>query len=817
MNISYNWLKNYIKTDKTPDEIAEILTSLGLEVGSIEETETVKGGLKGLVVGEVLTCERHPNADKLSVTTVNVGGNEPLHVVCGAPNVEAGQKVIVATIGTTLYSGDESFTIKKSKIRGEESEGMICAEDEVGLGKSHDGIMVLDASALVGTPASEYFNIESDTVLEVDLTPNRIDAASHIGVARDLAANLQLTDSSVKVTYPSVEAFYVDNHNYPVEITVECNEGCTRYSGVTISGVKVAESPDWLKNRLMSIGMTPINNIVDITNFVLHECGQPLHAFDGDKVKGNHVIVKTLAEATKFVTLDGKERELSNSDLMVCNKENGMCIAGVFGGIESGVSESTTKIFLESACFNPVYIRKTSRRHGLFTDASFRFERGSDPNLTIYALKRAALLIKEVAGGEISSDIIDIYPEPVSDFEVTISFDRVNKLIGKQIGKQTIKTILSALDIRVTEESDDELKLAVPPYRVDVNREADVIEEILRVYGYNNIETSQKVNSSISYSQKPDNNQTENLIASQLIGAGFGEIMNNSLTKAGYYDNSTEFQRAKVVELLNPLSADLNGMRQTLLFGGLEVIERNKNRQNPDLKLFEFGNCYYYNGDNSEKSDLKNYSEYRRLALFVTGQHQPESWNIATRKSSFFDLKVNCENILSRLGITKQHFQIKSLEPDVLSDGLVYASQNKTLVTMGLVDANVLKTFDIDEDVYFAEFHWDNLIKLMSRQKILFRELSKFPEVRRDLALLVEQSVKYSTIEEIAYRTEKKFLKEVSLFDVYTGDKLERGKKSYAVSFILEDTTKTLNDKHIEQIMKNLVQAFGNELGASLR
>ncbi|MDR2926688.1 MAG: phenylalanine--tRNA ligase subunit beta [Cytophagaceae bacterium] len=815
MNISYSWLKNYIKTDKTPAEIAEILTALGLETGSMEVVETIKGGLKGLVVGNVLTCAKHPNADKLSVTTVNTGGGEPLHIVCGASNVRAGQKVVVATVGTVLYSGDECFTIKKSKIRGELSEGMICAEDEIGLGKSHDGIMTLPPDTPTGMPAAEYFNMESDIVFEVDLTPNRIDAASHLGVARDLAASLCLTDSFVKVSIPSVDSFKADSNSYPVKVTVENSEACIRYSGLTISGVRTGESPDWLKNRLRSIGLTPINNIVDVTNFVLHECGQPLHAFDGDKITGNHVIVKTLGEGTKFTTLDGKERNLSADDLMICNEATGMCIAGVFGGLESGVGESTTRIFLESACFNPVSVRKTSRRHGLFTDASFRYERGSDPNITVYALKRAAMLIKEVAGGEISSGIVDIYPAPVADANVTVAFNTINRLIGKNIEPATVKNILQSLDIRIITENNDELRLAVPPYRADVRREADVIEEILRVYGYNNVEISSKLNSSVVYSEKPDRQQTENLIASQLVGAGFNEIMSNSLTRAAYYDKSDNFLRTQTIELLNPLSNDLNGMRQTLLFGGLEAIERNKNRRRPDLKLFEFGNCYYFNG--GEKSDLASYSEQKNLALFVTGKNVSDNWNTPVRISTFYDLKAHCENVLSRLGIGKSRWKLDTPQSSLFAESLLYTLNNKVLVTVGQVNQTLQQQFDIDTPVYFAEFCWDNLLKLMPRQNILFKELSKFPEVRRDLALLVDNSVKYSSIEEIAFRTERKFLKEVSLFDVYTGEKLEPGKKSYAVSFILEDTTKTLTDTQIDRIMQNLTQAFGKELGASLR
>lgn len=815
MNISYNWLKNYINTDKTPAEIAEILTSLGLEVGSVEEVETVKGGLKGLVVGEVLTCTKHPNADKLSVTTVNIGSSESLPIVCGAPNVAAGQKVIVATIGTTLYSDNDSFVIKKSKIRGENSEGMICAEDEINLGTNHDGIMVLDAKANVGTPAAEYFNIQSDVVLEVDLTPNRIDSASHIGVARDLAANLQQSNPDIKVNWPDVDNFKTNNNTFPVKVTIENPEACSRYCGVTISGIKIDESPDWLKNRLRSIGLSPINNVVDITNFVLHECGQPLHAFDGDKITGNHVIVKTLPTATKFVTLDAKERELDSQDLMICNTKKGMCIAGVFGGIDSGVCISTNKIFLESACFNPVYVRKTSRRHGLFTDASFRFERGTDPNITVYALKRAAMLIKEIAGGEISSEIVDVYPSPIADFDVFVSWKNTHRLIGKTIEHDAIKSILKSLGIRIVNETNEGLQVAVPPYRVDVLREADVIEEILRIYGYNNIEISHKVNSTIVYSPNPDEHLLKNTIASLLTAMGFQEIICNSLTKASYYDNVPGYPRSEIVELVNPLSGDLNGMRQTLFFGGLETVVYNRNRQHPDLKLFEFGNCYSL--QNGNKADLKNYQEDQRLALFITGMNVPANWNTPARKVSFADIISLCENILLRMGITKDICKINAITADLLAEGLEYSVQNNKLFSAGMVHSTYIKQFDIDEPVFFAELYWNNLVKVASRQTILFKELSKFPEVRRDLALLVDQSVQFCAIKELASQTEKKFLKSVSLFDVYHGEKLGSDKKSYAVSFILEDSTKTLTDKQIDRIMQNLTQAFEKELGAKLR
>lgn len=816
MNISYNWLKEYINTDKTATELAEILTSLGLEVGSIEEIESIKGGLAGVVVGEVLSCQKHPGADKLSITTVNIGGAEPLPIVCGAPNVAAGQKVLVATVGTILYSGDEPFVIKKAKIRGEVSEGMICAEDELGIGTDHEGIMVLPADTPVGLSAAEYFKIENDTVLELDLTPNRIDAASHLGVARDLAAHAAAHGSSVQLKWPSVDSFKVDNQSYPVNITLEKEEACTRYSGLTISGVKVKESPDWLKNKLRSIGMTPINNIVDITNFVLHECGQPLHAFDGEQISGNQIIVKTSPTGTKFITLDGKERELHSEDLMICNKEEGMCIAGVFGGAKSGVSQSTTRIFLESACFNPVYIRRTSRRHGLFTDASFRYERGSDPEMVIYALKRAALLIKELAGGEISSDIQDIYPKPQKGAEIAFSKKNLARLIGKEIDPDLVKTILNALDIKILSENREGLSLLSPPYRVDVLREADVIEEILRVYGYNNVEISGRLNSSIVISPRPDHHKLRNIISAQLIGAGFQEIMCNSLTKAAYYESSEHFKASKTVMLTNPLSTDLNGLRQTLLFGGLETIIHNRNRKHPDLNLFELGNCYALK-ENADITVQKSYREEQKLAIFMTGAKAQPSWTSDTQDVSFADIKTHAENVLHRMGISSKSWHSEALQADLLKEGLIYKLNNVRLMTLGVVSDRLLKKFDIDAPVFYAEIDWDNVVSLSSKHEVLHTELSRFPEVKRDLALLLDQEVQFATIEALARKTEKKYLKSISLFDVYEGKNLEVGKKSYAITFVLEDKSKTLTDNQIAKIMQNLTRAFEQELGAKLR
>ncbi|MGQ1889893.1 phenylalanine--tRNA ligase subunit beta [Thermophagus sp. OGC60D27] len=818
MNISYNWLKNYISTELPADQIAAILTDLGLEVGSVEEVDSVKGGLKGLVIGEVLTCEKHPNADKLSKTTVDVGEGEPLPIVCGAPNVAAGQKVVVAKVGTTIYplSGEE-FEIKKAKIRGEVSQGMICAEDEIGLGPNHDGIMVLDADAIPGTPAAQYFNIETDIIFEVDLTPNRIDGASHIGVARDLAAKLKQTDPAVEVKWPSVEDFGIDNRAWPVSVEVADNEGCIRYSGLTISNLEVKESPDWLKNRLRAIGQTPINNVVDVTNFILHELGQPLHAFDGDKIKGNRVIVRRLAGGTKFTTLDENERELHEQDLMICNAEEGMCIAGVFGGLESGVTDSTRKIFLESACFNPVYIRKTAKRHGLNTDASFRFERGTDPNMTVYALKRAAMLIKEVAGGTISSDIVDVYPEPVQPFSVELSLNHVQRLIGKKIESDQIRNILQALDIEMKSEENGVWKLEVPPYRVDVQREADVIEEILRVYGYNNVADPDKLNATIIYREKPDIGELRNKVSSQLVAQGFMEIMNNSLTKGGYYDQSETYARNRVVELINPLSSDLNGLRQTLLFGGLETIRHNRNRQNPNLRLFEFGNCYSLKEDKLS-TDLGSYREEEKLALLATGNLSEGDWNTPDRKVSFFDLKSWSLNILERMGIDTSQCKETDCNNDLISEGLqVTTVDGQALFIIGMVDSKLLKQFDIDDAVYFAEMNWPALVKLSARQEVTFTEISRFPEVKRDLALLLDKPIMFKDIRNLAFKTEKKYLKNVSLFDVYEGQKLGPGKKSYAISFTLQDREKTLKDKQIDKTMNNLTRIFEKELGAKLR
>ncbi|MGE0021660.1 MAG: phenylalanine--tRNA ligase subunit beta [Draconibacterium sp.] len=816
MNISYSWLKDYIDIDLSPEEIAKILTQIGLEVGGIEEVETVKGGMNGLVIGEVVTCEPHPNSDHLSKTTVNIGTSELLPIVCGAPNVAAGQKVVVATVGTTMYMGKDEFMIKKSKIRGEVSEGMICAEDEIGIGTDHAGIIVLPENTQVGMPSKDYYNIQSDWCIEVDLTPNRIDAASHIGVARDLAAYLRNT---IEQGYkkPSVDAFKLDNHNLEIPVEVKNPEACPRYSGVTISGVTIKESPEWLKRRLKTIGLSPINNVVDVTNYVLYETGQPLHAFDADEIKGGKVVVSTLNSGTKFVTLDGVERSLNENDLMICNTEDGMCIGGVFGGLTSGVKDSTTNIFLESACFDPVFIRKTARRHGLNTDASFRFERGTDPNGVIYALKRAAMLIKEVAGGTISSEIVDIYPEPIGLFKVEVSFANIKRLIGKELGKDTIKNILDSLEIGIENETETGLSLLVPPYRVDVKREADVIEEILRIYGYNNVEIPTQVNASLQTAEKPDPNQVRNLVAEMLTAQGFNEIWSNSLTKAGYYEGLNQYGDAQTVKLLNPLSADLNGMRQTLLFGGLECVAFNANRQNKSLRMFEFGNCYFFKGTELKDHPEKNYREEEHLGLFVTGTKENESWSGKQQPTSFFSLKTYAENILKRLGFSTDQMQISEVANELWSEGLSYSFNNKHLLNLGIVAKKWLKKFDIENPVYYADFDWDSISILHKKHKVLFEELPKFPAVRRDLALLIDKSVKFSTIKELAYHTERKILREVDLFDVYEGKGIPDGKKSYAVSFILRDDKATLNDKLIEKTMQKLVETYKREIGAELR
>jgi phenylalanyl-tRNA synthetase beta chain len=819
MNISYNWLKQYITIDLPAEETGKILTSIGLEVGGVEDVQSIKGGLEGLVVGEVLTCVDHPNSDHLHITTVNVGVGEPLNIVCGAPNVAAGQKVIVATVGTKLYDGDEEFTIKRSKIRGEESCGMICAEDEIGIGDSHAGIIVLPADVPVGMLAKDYYKVENDTVIEVDITPNRIDAASHYGVARDLAAYCALYRPDVKLKPYSVENFKVDNNNYPVKITVEDTEACPRYTGITVSGVEVKESPAWLLNYFKAVGLRPINNIVDATNFVLHAMGQPIHAFDADKISGGHVIVKTMPEGTPFVTLDGVERKLSQDDLMICDENGPMCIGGVFGGLDSGVSETTKNVFIESAYFNPVSVRKTARRHGLNTDASFRYERGCDPNNTIYILKFAALMIQHVAGGMISCEIVDVYPNKIENKTVDIQFSKINNLIGKEIEKQTIKTILSALEIAVLKEDAEGMQLSIPTYRVDVERDVDVIEDILRIYGYNNVLPDNSVKSSISYSAKPNSYKLQNLIAEQLTAGGFNEIMNNSLTKISYYENGKTYKAENCVKLLNPLSNDLSVMRQTLLFGGLESIAYNRNRRNQNLKFYEFGNCYYFQNENKKADEtLAAYDEDFRLGLWITGDKFEQSWVRPTEKSSVYELKAFVENILARLGVRMRMFTETLFSNELISQGIeVKTQKGNCLLSYGLVNKKTLQQFDINTDVFFAEISWNKLLNAIKNNKVKAREIPKFPEVERDLALLLDKNIEFAAIEKIASETEKRLLKSVSLFDVYEGKNLEAGKKSYAIRFILQDENQTLTDSKIDSIMSKIQKNLEEKLGAKLR
>lgn len=814
MNISYNWLKEYINLTLSPEETAKKLTSLGLEVGTTETVQSIKGGLEGLVVAKVLTCENHPNSDHLHITTVDAGNGEPIQVVCGAANCRAGLTTILATVGTKLYSGDESFAIKKSKIRGVESFGMLCAEDEIGIGTSHDGIIELPEDAIIGTPAKEYYHIEDDTLIEVDITPNRSDAISHFGVARDLAAGLGLT-----LNKPSVDAFAVANNNYQVNVVVENTEACPRYSGVTISGVTVKESPDWLKNKLSTIGLRPINNIVDVTNFILHELGQPLHAFDGDKIKDNQIIVRNLPEGTPFTTLDGVERKLSANDLMICNPQEGMCIAGVFGGLDSGVTESTTKVFIESAYFNPVSVRKTARRHGLNTDASFRYERGCDPNITLYALKRAALLIQEVAGGEVSMDIVDIYPNPIENCQVSLSYDKVNRLIGKDIDQATVKNILKGLEIEILSENEGTLLLSIPAYRTDVCRDVDVIEDILRIYGYNNIQPDSSLKSAISYINKPDTIALQNKLADDLTGAGFNEILNNSLTRISYYTNLKSYPVEQAVKIMNPLGAELSVMRQTLLFGGLESIARNRNHRQNNLKFYEFGSCYHYDAEkaNAEKP-LAAYSEELHAGIWMCGNRNDISWTDAEKKVSFFDLKAYVLNGLTRLGIKAGTYTIEPYQSDIYSQAIACVTRGgKVLAHMGIVSKSLLKAFDIDTDVFYADILWPTVLKGLKNSKVTYQDIPKYPEVKRDLALLLDKTVTFQEVEKTAFDVERKLLKKVVLFDVYEGKNLEPGKISYAVNFTLQDAEKTLQDKQIDNVMQRLIQAFQEKLGASIR
>ena len=809
MKISYNWIKQFIKTDWSPEQTSELLTDLGLEVEGLDLYQSVKGGLEGVVVGEVLTCVQHSNADKLKVTTVNIGQEQPIQIVCGAPNVAAGQKVPVATIGTTLYTEEgEAWTIKKGKIRGEESHGMICAEDELGLGKSHDGILVLPEDTIIGKPCADLFDVENDQVFEIGLTPNRADAMSHFGTARDLKAGLQQKGIIVELITPSVSAFHVDSRTLKIDVDVLNKELAPRYCGVTISGLKVDESPEWLKNRIKAIGLSPINNVVDATNYVLHDLGQPLHAFDANKVTGNKVEVKTLPTGTKFTTLDGVERELHEDDLMICNAEKPMCIAGVFGGIDSGVTENTTNIFLESAYFNPVSVRKTAKRHGLNTDASFRFERGIDPNITQYALKRAALLIQEIAGGEITSDITDVYSNKIEDFQVRLSFDKVTKLIGQEIPTETIKSILTSLDIKINSVTETGLGLTIPAFRNDVTREADVIEEILRVFGYNNIETSSKLNASISNASRFEDYKLQNVVGNQLAAQGWFEIMANSLTSANYLALSDDLKSEHNVEMLNPLSQDLGVMRQSLLFSGLEALSHNINRRQSNLKFYEFGKTYHdYNGTREE---------YKHLSLFITGFKTEESWsNVPQAKTNFFLLKGSIASLLERLGITR--YQESATKSDVFSEGLQLSIGRDTLVNFGVLKSKITKHFDITQEVFYADFKWDTIIEVAKRNKIKFTAIPKYPEVRRDFALLLDDSVTFESLQTIAKKTEKQLLKSVNLFDVYQGKNLPKGKKSYALSFTFMDERQTLTDKVVDKVMNKLQNNFERQLGAELR
>ncbi len=806
MRISYNWLKQFIKIDLKSEETSAILTDLGLEVEVVEKYQSVRGGLEGVVVGHVLSCEKHPDADRLKITKVDLGDGTPVQIVCGAANVAAGQKVPVATIGTKLFDKEGlEFEIKKGKIRGQESHGMICAEDELGLGSSHEGIMVLDDKLKPGTPCAKVFNIEDDEVFEIGLTPNRADAMSHYGVARDLRASLLQKNSNIELITPSVSTFRIDKRTLKFDVDVKDNKLAPRYCGVTLSGITVKPSPDWLQNRLKAIGLSPKNNIVDVTNYILHDLGQPLHAFDASKINGK-IIVKTMAAGTKFTTLDDVERTLHEEDLMICDEKGALCMAGVFGGKNSGVTETTNTIFLESAYFNPISVRKTAKRHGLNTDASFRFERGIDPNITEFALKRAALLIKEITGGEITSDIIDIYPKAIEDFRVFLNFDKTTKLIGQELSKETIKKILASLDIKVTTVSDAGLGLIIPSYRVDVQREIDVIEEILRVYGYNNINFTKKLNATVANSARTEDYKIQNIIAAQLNANGFHEMMANSLTTPDYVTLSDMLKEEYNVMMLNPLSNDLSAMRQSLLFSGLEAVSYNINRRNGDLKLFEFGKTYH--------KLPSGYDEPKHLTLFVSGNRADESWTLTQKPTDFFLFKGYVNSILERLGICKT--QNKPVASDVFAEGMAITCGQDTLVEFGTVKKSILKQFDIKQEVFYADFNWNLLLKLLST-KIKFTDIPKYPEVRRDLALLVDDAVAFESVYAVARQTEKSLLKDVNLFDVYQGKNLPEGKKSYAISFILQDTTKTLTEEQIDKIMNKLQKNMENELGASLR
>ena len=820
MNISYKWLKEYVDFDLTPQEVCDALTSGGLEVDALEEVQTIKGGLKGLYVGKVLTCEMHPNSDHLHVTTVDLGRETPSQIVCGAPNVAAGQKVIVADIGCVLYDGDNEFTIKKSKLRGVDSYGMICAEDEIGVGNSHDGIIVLPEDAPIGMPAAEYYHLESDWLIEVDITANRADALSHWGVARDLYAWLLQNGYKTSLHRPDCSDFVVDNEDLPIEVTIDNNEACKRYACVSITGCDVKESPEWLQNKLRTIGLRPINNIVDITNYVMMAYGQPLHCFDADMIDGKHIIVKTLNDGTPFVTLDGEEHKLSDKDLAICNVNDAMCIAGVFGGKGSGTYDTTSNVVLESAYFHPTWIRKSARRHGLSTDASFRFERGIDPNGIIYALKQAAILCKQLAGGKISMNIKDVYPNPIEDFKVSLKYDYVNSLIGKEIPVSTVKSIVTSLEMKIDSENEEGLELSVPPYRVDVQRPCDVVEDILRIYGYNNVEIPTQLKSSLVIKGFEDKkHKLENLVGEQLVGEGYNEILNNSLTKGSYYDNLNNYHEDNLVKIMNPLSSDLNVMRETLLFGGLETVAYNANRKNPDLRLFEFGNVYIYNPENkNEDNPMQAYKEEKHLALWVSGKRVSGCWAHPDEDSSFFEIKAAVINIFRRIGLSLASVDMSDGNNNIFNKSISIKNKGgKLLAEMGVLSNTLLKKTGITSPVYYADINWTAVMKQVRKNSVSFKEISKYPAVSRDLALLLDKQVEFAQIEAIAYKTERKYLKSVELFDVYEGKNLPEGKKSYAVNFILQDEQKTLTDKQIEAIMNKLIANIKKELNAELR
>lgn len=820
MNISYKWLKEYVDFDLTPQQTADVLTSCGLEVDALEEVQTIKGGLKGLYVGKVLTCEAHPNSDHLHVTTVDLGREAPQQIVCGAPNVAAGQKVVVADLGCVLYDGDKEFVIKKSKLRGVESNGMICAEDEIGVGTSHEGIIVLPEDAPVGQPAAEYYHLESDWVIEIDITANRSDALSHWGVARDLYAWLMQNGHKTSLHRPGCEEFTVDDNVLPIDVEIENTEACKRYACVSVTGCEVKESPEWLQDKLRVIGLRPINNIVDITNYVMMAYGQPMHCFDADMVTGGKIVVRTQPEGTKFVTLDGDEHTLGAHDLSICNAEEPMCIAGIFGGKGSGTYDTTRNVVLESAYFHPTWIRKSARRHGLSTDSSYRFERGVDPNGTVYALKQAAILCKQLAGGKVSMEIRDVYPAPVEQAKVSLKYDYVDNLIGKKIGHDTIKSIVESLEMKVMAETEDGLELDIPAYRVDVQRPCDVVEDILRIYGYNNVEIPTQLKSSLATLGEPDRAyHLQNVVGEQLVGCGFNEIMNNSLTKAVYYTGLNRYAEENTVRLMNPLSNDLNVMRQTLLFGGLESLCRNINHKSPNLRFFEFGNCYGCDPSRKDDEDpIRAYSEGLHLGMWLTGKRVEGSWAHADEKSSFYELKAYVQNVLRRVGVLPAMTVTESSDNNVFAKALAIKARNgKVLAELGVVSAKVCKMCGVSVEVFFADIDWDNVMRAVRKNTVLYSEISKYPSVSRDLALLIDKNGEFAAIESVARQTDRKILKKVELFDVYEGKNLPDGKKSYAVNFILQDDGKTLNDKQIEATMNKLVANLKSKLGAELR